>query len=62
MATTAGSALRPNGEGGDVHVGADVTEDHGHARDLQRNISKLVDLRGLAKLTPFSGAEVDWPD
>ena len=66
MATTAGSALRPNGEGGDVQApaahGVDVADDHGHARDVQRNISKLVDLRGLAKLTPFSGAEVDWPD
>ena len=63
MASTASSALTPNGDGGHENFGVGTGEERGHVSgELQRNISKLVDLRGSAKLTPFSGAEADWPD
>ena len=32
------------------------------ALQMQQNMLKMVDIKGLAKLTPFSGAEEDWPE
>ena len=32
------------------------------AAQLQQNMLRMVDLKGLTKLTPFSGAEEDWPE
>ena len=32
------------------------------AAQMQQNMLRMVDIKGLAKLVPFSGAEEDWPE
>ena len=56
----------PDGDGGHPTVTSDVGVSAGEpaaaADEMQRGLSKMVDLRGLTKLTTFSGAEADWAD
>ena len=59
--TTEGAAA--TAEGMDTGAVGD-TGPHGGdvAAQLQQNMLRMVDIKGLAKLVPFSGAEEDWPE
>ena len=52
----------PNGDGGQPPVAGQPTAQSADGTMTAMNLMRLVDLRGLAKLTAFSGAEEDWPE